>query len=101
EGVDQCLLERAQVPVEILAVARQVEDRISDELARSVVCDVAAPLHLEHWDVTALEQVRFMGIASQRYDGRMLDQEQDGGRQPPLDSGLSQGALPLERLGVW
>src|SRR2546426_736783 len=41
-----------------------------------------------------------VGIASQRHDGRMLEQQQHVVWQSPLDPGLSHGALPLERLGV-
>src|SRR5256886_2607803 len=50
ERVDQGLLERAQVPVQVAAIAAQVQDGIADELPRAVERDVAAALHLDDGD---------------------------------------------------
>src|SRR5439155_1783352 len=47
ERVDQGLLERAQVPMQVAAVAAQVQDGIADELPRAVEGDIAAALDLE------------------------------------------------------
>ena len=46
QRVDQRRLELAQVPVQVLPVLAQVEDRIADQLARPVVGHVAAALDL-------------------------------------------------------
>ena len=44
ERLDEHGLERADVPERALAPACQIEDRVADELARTVERDVAAPV---------------------------------------------------------
>src|SRR5439155_9594557 len=106
QGLDQRLLECAEVPVEVLPVAGQVEDGVADELAGAVERDVAAPLDLEHLEpslplpLVRPEQVCVVGVAAQGYDRRVLEQQQQIVRHLPLDPCLRQGALPLERLDV-
>ena len=48
ECIDQCLFESAQVPVKVLPVLRQVDDRIADQLAWAVPGDVTTALDLDH-----------------------------------------------------
>ena len=50
---DQHLLEVAQVPVQILAVGLQVQDRVADELPGAVVGHVPAAPGLEQLDAPA------------------------------------------------
>ena len=50
-GADQRLLEVAAVPLHVLAVALQVEDRVADELPRAVVGRLAAAVGLDDLDV--------------------------------------------------
>ena len=50
ERLDQRLLEVAAVLLHVLAVARQVEDRVADELARAVIRRLAAAVGLDDLD---------------------------------------------------
>src|SRR5439155_11124876 len=100
QRVDQGLLERAQVPVQVHAVPGEVENRVTDELAGAVVGDVAAPLHREHVDPLGPEQVGLAGGPARREHGGMLEQQENVLREPVLEARLGEGALPCERLGV-
>ena len=79
---DERLLDLPQIPVQILLVALEVDDRIADELSRAVEGDVAATLDLEQLDAARREQRRrreqmlLLRRAAQRDDRRMLDEEQ-------------------------
>src|SRR5438309_10206806 len=55
EGVDQATLEVAQVETDI-RLAAEVEDRIADQLPRSMVGDVAAAIDLEAGDAARRER---------------------------------------------
>ena len=74
ERVDQRLLERAQIPVQILPVGAQVEDGIADQLARAMERHVAAALDFEHVDALSLQQVLGVRIPPQCDDRGMLEQ---------------------------
>src|SRR4051794_18642196 len=56
ESVDESVLELPQIPVEVLAMLLEVEDRITHELARAMEGDVAAALDLEQLDATRGQQ---------------------------------------------
>ena len=58
ERANQRGLELAEVPVQVLLVMAQIDDRISDELSRPVKGDVAAALHVEEFDAAGGERVR-------------------------------------------
>src|SRR5437870_1821446 len=94
------LLERPEVPMEVGLVAGEVEDRIADELPRSVERNVTPALDLEHVEADGTQQVRGAGVATQRHHGRVLEQEKQVVRQLAIDPGLGQGALPREPLRV-
>ena len=106
ERLDQHVLEPPQVPVEVLAMCPEVEDRIADQLARTVEGHVAAALDLDHLDPAPGElrrrqrQAAGPGPAAERDDRRVLHQQQhvlgDLARDPlPADRSLS-----FERLAV-
>ena len=58
EREDQRLLEVAAVALHVLAVPRQVEDRVADELAGPVEGRLAAAVGLDDLDVGALGDVQ-------------------------------------------
>src|SRR2546430_5437234 len=100
ERVDQGLLERAQVPMQVAAVAAQVQDGIADELPRAVEGDIAAALDLEDRQVVRLEHVARARGAAQRPARRVLEQQEHVPLEPPRDARLGERPLPLERLAV-
>src|SRR5205823_8392955 len=100
ERVDQDLLERTQVPMQVAAVAAQVQDGITDELPGAVEGDVAAALHLENGQVARLAHVARARVTAQRHDRRVLEQQDHVPPQPTLDPRLGERPLPLERLLV-
>src|SRR2546423_2664600 len=97
--VDQRLLDLSQIPVQILPVPLEVDDRITDQLSGSVKRHVAAALDLEKLDTFAFEkfggrdQVLFFGSTPERYDGRMLEQQQHILRNGARDSVTGNIAL--------
>src|SRR4051812_36476404 len=56
QRVDQCLLDLAQVPMQILAMLLEIEDRISNELAGAVKGDVPTALDVEQLDTAGGER---------------------------------------------
>src|SRR5207237_3301498 len=90
----------AEIPVEVLPVAAQVEDRITDQLPGPVERDVAAALDLEHVDAFRVQQVGRPGGAAQRDHGRVLKQQEQVLRQATVDPRLGKRTLPVERLAV-
>ena len=58
DRADQRLLEVAAVLLHVLAVPRQVEDRVADELPGCVVGRLAAAVDLDDLDVGALRHVQ-------------------------------------------
>ena len=76
--MDQRLLEVADVLLHVLAVAAQVEDRVTDELAGAVKGGLAAAVRLDDLDLGVGRHVQLtvVGPSSERDDGRML-QEKD------------------------
>src|SRR5207248_1232323 len=106
EGVDQRLFDFSQIPVQILAMALEIDDRISHQLAGSVKCHVAAALDLEKLDAPGLQKLRrrdemlFFRRAPECDNGRMLQQEQYVLRNCSGDSVTGKVALQLESLSV-
>ena len=94
---DERRLELAQVPVQVLPVLPEVEDRVADELARAVVGHVPAALDLGHLDPAPLElgrrerQAGRPGAAAQGDHRLVLDQQQE------VVPALAGHALPAER----
>src|SRR5206468_2680323 len=70
-------------------------------LAGAVEGNVTAALDLEDLDAVAADEMVRLGVAAERHDRGVLEQEQQVVRQAAVDSGLGERALPLERLGVW
>src|SRR2546430_593595 len=97
---DERVFEGAEIPVEVLPVAAQVDDRITDQLPGPVERDVAAALDLEHVDAFRVQQVRRPGGAAQRDHGRVLEQQEQVLRQATVDPRLGKRTLPVERLTV-
>jgi hypothetical protein len=102
---DEELLEVAHVAVQVAAVRLEVEDRIADELAGTVVRDVAAAAGLEDVDaeqpLLSASSMRTCSGAgrAERDDVRVLEQEQRvAGSRPPAPG--DELLLQLERLGV-
>jgi hypothetical protein len=100
------VLELAQVPVQILLVAPEIDDGISNQLPRSVKGDVAASLDLEHLDSPRRQEFRrgekvfVLRRAAERDDGVMLEEEQDILWDRPRDAVTREIALELQRFGV-
>src|SRR5882762_5584430 len=100
ERLDQRLLERTQIPMQVLLVGAEIENRITDELAGPVERDVSAALHFEHVDPGRLEHVPGLRIPAQRDDRRVLEQQQHVVGQAAGNAIFSELALPVQRLGV-
>ena len=101
QSVDQGLLQRPQVPMQVLAVVREVDDGIADELTGAVVGHISPTLDLEHLDPGAVRQdVLRVTVATERDDRRMFEQQQHVVREPPRDAVLGEAALPLQRFAV-
>ena len=62
--------------MQVLLVRAEIENRITDQLARAVKRDVPTALHFEDVDPGRLEQVGGARIPPQRHDGRVLEQQQ-------------------------
>ena len=60
ERCDERLLERAQVPMEILLVAAEIENRIAHELTRPVESYVATALDFKDVDAGRSEEMSRM-----------------------------------------
>src|SRR6185295_11805351 len=58
EGVDQRLFDFPEIPVQVLTVSLEIDDRIADELAGSMESDVTTALDLEDLDALAAQKVR-------------------------------------------
>ncbi len=82
ERVDEHGLERAHVRDDVahaVAPLGQRDDRVSDELTRTVVRDVAATVGVDEIGTDRLrrhEHVRRVGSRAERVDVRVLEQEQ-------------------------
>jgi hypothetical protein len=104
-GTDEGLLEGAQVPVEVLAVAAEVEDRVADKLTRAVVGDVAPALDLDAADAAARqlrppgEEVLRAARPPEGHDRGVLAEEERVGRLTELP-GTGEAPLESERVGV-
>src|SRR5262249_44300282 len=106
QGVDQGLFDLPEIPVQVLAMTLEVNNWIANELSRAMKGDVAAAFDLEQVNSAPSERLGrgekmpFLARPAERDDGRMLDQKEDVLSDGAVDSGASNGALELERLGV-
>ena len=106
EHANHHVLELAQVPMQVLRVPLEVDDRIADQLAGSVKGDVAAALDVEQLHAArrellgGCEQVASLGGAAERDDRRMLDEEEHVVRKGAGQSCLRRVSLERERVGV-
>ena len=90
-GPDQHLLEVAHVPMHVAAIGLQIDDGIADELAGTVIRDVAAAAGLEQPDAGRRERLRrredvrpiVAGLDAERDDGGMFEQQQLIGESAP------------------
>ena len=84
ERSDQRLLEVAAVALDVLAVPRQVEDRVADELAGPVVRRLAAAVGLDDVDLGTLRDVKLalLGASPERDHRRMLQEHHGVGIAP-------------------
>src|SRR5581483_4796124 len=101
ERADGRLLEPAAVPLHVLLVPVQVEDRIADELARPVVGRAAAAVGLDDRDLRAFRhvQLRRVGAPAERDRRRVLEEEHRV-RDRALRDGRGERALQVPRLDV-
>jgi hypothetical protein len=91
----------------IAAVGTKIDDGVSDDLAGSVICHVAAPAGLVHRDAKlgeagmARDDVRPAAVAfhPQRDDGRMLQEQEQIGDMPGAPF-LDEAALHRKRLVI-
>ena len=97
ERPDQRLLEVAAVALHVLAVPRQVEDRVADELARAVVGGLAAAVGLDDLDLGAVGDVQLarLGAAAERDHRRVLEQQHRVGHRAARDR-VRERALQLQ-----
>jgi hypothetical protein len=104
---DQGLFDVAHVAVHVAPIRPQVEDRVTDELARAVIGDVAAASCFE--DGHALRGQRFRrrhdvrgfaaGLDAEGDDGRVFEQKQRvGDRSGPAL--VDQSRLQIQALAV-
>ena len=96
-------LEVADVPLHVLAVAAEVEDRITDELARSVVGRLAAAVRLDELDVAPAGMWSSFACSVRRpvvTTGGMLDAARSSRGSCPATTAAASDALQLERLRV-
>ena len=96
ERADQRLLEVAAVALHVLAVPRQVEDRVADELAGPVVGGLAAAVGLDDLDLGALGDVQLAGLgAAAERDHRRVLEQQHGVGQPSARDRVGDPPLQL------
>ncbi len=69
------LLKAAHVPVQVAAVPPQVQDRVHDQLPRSVERHLAAALHAEEGQRRGVRREQQVLLAAARACRRMLGQE--------------------------
>src|SRR6266550_2459250 len=100
QGRDERLLQRAQVPVQVLLVGGEVENGIPDELSRPVKRDVAAAFDLEDLDSDGLDQIPGVRIPAQGNDRGMFEEQQHIVREPTGDPIFSELPLPLQCLRI-
>jgi len=99
-------LELSQVPVQILLVAGEVDDRIAHQLPGSVERDVAAALDLEAVDAAGGEQlgcgheVRRLRRPAERDDRVVFDEQQHIVLDVARDPGARDCALQLQDFAV-
>jgi hypothetical protein len=106
-GADQHLLEIADVAVDVLAIRLEIDDRVADQLPRTVEGHVAAAAGLVDLDALRRERAgvgadvggRAARPDAERDDGGMLDEQQ---RVVDLagDALLDQRLLELDAGGV-
>src|SRR4029077_4009707 len=94
ERDDDRVLQGPEIPMQVASVAREVENRIADELARAMEGDVTPALDLEDVDCLGTQDVGGVGGATQCHHRRVLEQQEEVVRQPPIDPSLGEGSLP-------
>ena len=101
ERADQRLLQVAAVALHVLAVPRQVEDRVADELAGPVVGRLAAAVGLDDLDLGAVGDVQLarLGAPAERDHRRVLEQQHRVGHRAARDR-VREAALHLPALLV-
>ena len=88
EGLDDRLLEIPDVPLHVLAVAVEIEDRIADELSGSVVGRLSAAVRLDELDVGPVRDVELLRLV-----GAPADRDRRAGARPARSvSGISRSA---------
>src|SRR5262249_40014812 len=100
ERIDHHLLEGSYVPVHVLAMPAQVEDRIADQLPRSLIRDLPSPprAHDRHRPVERVAEERRIAATTERVDRRMLEQQQDVGWRH--EAAPEERLLPASRVRV-
>jgi hypothetical protein len=92
--------------VEVQAVSLEIDDRVSDELSRSVKCHVAAALDLEELHALAVkklgrrDEMFSLGRPAERDYRWVFDEEQHILRERARDAVTRDVPLQLERFLV-
>ena len=104
--IDQGPLHLAEIPVKIRAMRAQIEDRVSDQLARPMVSHIAAALYLEHFQPACYQLARREDKAArtspsaQGDHGIVLDQEEKIGGDLARHPSSAEIPLQLEDLAI-
>ena len=89
--------EVPHVTMHVLAqLGAQIDDRISDQLPRSVICHIAAAAGANDRNFFWREHIRFLTAATESVNMRMFDEEQNVGRGLAL-LGFDEPFLQLKR----
>jgi len=100
-STDQRLLEIADVLLDVLPVALEVEDRVTNKLARTVEGRFAAAVRLDDVDLGAFGHVQLalIGAAPEGEDRRMLEEDDRVGNRA-LRYRACEGSLKIPGLLV-
>ena len=75
QGLDQHVLQAADIDMDISPVARQDQDGVADELARPVKRHLPSPADPMDWNAAGIEHKALVRPASQGKDGRVFKQQ--------------------------
>jgi hypothetical protein len=95
------LLELPQIPVQVLLMPLEIDDRVSNELSRSMKGHIATSLDLEQLNTLRgkklgrSQKVLFLGRPAECHDRRMLDEQQNVLGYDARDTVASEAALQL------
>jgi len=105
EDANHNFFQAAKVSMEVASVVIQVKDRVRDQLARTVVCDIASAVSQDKFGsggrklIVWQEEVARVSPSSQSIDGVMFSEEEciidSSSRSPVEESVLEVPAFPV------